>query len=603
MFKIGKYEHGSEIQLLDTIYVNPHPTSDGKWTDGTLFIVYRDIKTGEKKVDVQKNPKSHIYFTKPEYKYDFKTRRKQLEIEKLDEVVVPYKDITKAIRDKIKEYDMDHEYLEIYDMAIKERKSRMKKELFKWRHTYYSDYDIGDYVWTQTNLAYNQSVTKLTKTFLDIEVDVYGRTERDRVIGACPIHCITMVINHDIHGNILDSPMAIQLLLRNYRRYKGQEAFENNIAEYYKKCKEDFDKLHNNPKFIVKFYDDDLSMLKDFFGVIHAYKSDFNAIWNMDFDVNYIISRLQYLGENPVSYFSHPDFKDDPYISYNRDEFNKNDFKNRTDSFDCTCYSRWMCQMLLYAGKRKSLAEYGGVSLDNIAKLELGLQKREYSDPHVTVINAAIENYLEFALYSINDSLLLYKLDIVTEDIDAIYDQAYYSGVRFIKVLKPSISSKTDFILDYYKMGLILGNNVNIDYTNFGRSEDELSYRDDEDLAGAFVGNPYLNANVGVEIYGVPSNMYYNDCLDMDAEALYPNIKVKFQLAEDIQYFRLIIEKRILEDENPLDVPTFMRAGKFVEDLECGDITKIAKWFYVKPVYKYMQKYAEKKGGKFKCQL
>ena len=69
----------------------------------------------------------------------------------------------------------------------------------------------------------------------------------------------------------------------------------------------------------------------------------------MGYDIPKMISRLIYLGEDPKYYFCHKDFKRH-MCQYNYDNVFKNDFKNKTESFDCTSYSMWVDQMLNYAG-------------------------------------------------------------------------------------------------------------------------------------------------------------------------------------------------------------------------------------------------------------
>jgi len=68
--------------------------------------------------------------------------------------------------------------------------------------------------------------------------------------------------------------------------------------------------------------------------------------------------------------------------------------------------------------------------------------------------------------------------------------------------------------IEFYKQGLIIANNINIQYgvETIKNNEDD----EDEKFAGALVANPLLNSHVGIEILGKKSQFIFDNVIDMD---------------------------------------------------------------------------------------
>lgn len=590
-----------DVLLLNQTYVPALDQGNGKFSEDVLYLTFRDNKTGEKKMREIIKPKAETFITKPEFRTSFKTQRQFLEKDKVDSYIVRYNQLASFIAKQIEEDGRDLEYLQVCKLA--------KKEAFKWRHSYFADYHICDYsiIAYMLNREINESKLGVTKAFFDIESDIYGLSTVEADEGQAPVNAISFVIPFNSLGKTYPRPKVFTFLLRNHIRYKEQEFFEKNLDMFIQECHEEFDEKYDNPEFIIKVFDNELDLLKMTFGVLHKFKPDFILIWNMSYDIPALIKRLKVLGEDPRSYFCHPDFGS-PYIKYNYDMIYKNDFKNKTESFDCTSYSTWCDQMLQYAGVRKAKSDYGGNNLDNVAKIELGAEKRRYSKKTVNVINGAIEEYWNFVKYSINDVLLQYGIDKRTGDMQSLFEQAIYGGTRLSKALKQSVYLKNVYALDYLKKyDIVPKNNDNVSYVN-NRNEEEaidkdilaemsidpgMDVYDKISLPGAVVGDPTLNDFTGVKILGHPSNSYYRYVCDLDYSSMYPNIKISSNIGAHTQYGRIIIDKQIIKDENPDNNPKFIRAGKFIEDLETCDGFKVGEWMNLPNAYTGILEYSK----------
>lgn len=604
--KIKSYfNENDDINLLNAQYVKPYkdPNTE-KWSDGRLYLTYRDNKTNEKKMKEIVNPEVETFITKMEHRSDFKTQRTFLPSDQVDSHIVKYNGITRYIANEIKNDGRDLDFLKVAQNA--------PKELFKWRHSYFADYDLCDYAMIAhaiNNLDTGVvTSTKVTTAYLDIESDIYGLSATEINEGQAPMNAVSIVIPYNDKGERLKYPKVFTLLLRDHLRYKQQEYFEENLDKFIEECHEEFDKKYDKPKFIIKLYDDEIVLFKNLFALLHKMRPDFILIWNMSYDIPTMITRLGYMGENPVNYFCHPDFTQ-PYYRYNYDLIYKNDFKNKTESFECTCYSAYSDQMLNYAGIRKSKREYGGNSLDNVSKIELKATKRRFKKKTTNVTNAAREEYWNFVKYSINDVLLQYGIDKKTEDTQTLFEQAIYGGTRMYKALKQSVYLKNVFAIDYLKRDIVPKNNNNVNYTKYQNEDQALENSDPDNikLGGALVGDPTLNSNTGIRLYKRKgpykgfelesperSNHLYEYVIDFDFASMYPNIKISANMAENTQIGRIIIDKQVLPNENPLKEEKYMRASKFIEDFESNDPSLLGKWLHLPNIIDVINDYNKK---------
>ena len=180
-----------------------------------------------------------------------------------------------------------------------------------------------------------------------------------------------------------------------------------------------------------------------------------------------------------------------------------------------------------------------------------------------------------------------------------------YGGTRLSKTLKQSVYLKNVFAIEYFNQGVVPRNNNNVNYSRYKDDERAVDFDaaalnaeadyDDIELAGALVGDPMNNAHTGAKILGERSNSYYLLVIDMDYSAMYPNIKIVFNIAENTQIGRVIINDKILEDENPDNNPKFIRAGKFIEDYETGDSSNVSKWIGLPQTYDIIKQWEKER--------
>jgi DNA polymerase elongation subunit (family B) len=591
-------EGKDNVLITNVQYMKSRKLDNGSYSDDKLYVVYRDFDTNKKNLQIISNPTTNYYTTKPEYRDDFKTQREFMNLDQVEMQESLYKNIHRDLFNMLKKDQRSQEDRDV-KMVIERAQELGRwsaiKESNKWRHAYFSDTDILDYSYITANLHYKPQETILTKSYFDIETDILGRSRFDIDRGRAPIWAMTMIYDYDINLNKKCKPKVFTFLLRDHKRYPQQKKFEEQMDKFIDRVHEECDHKYGVADYHVMIFDDEAEMLYKMFQIQHLMKPDFTGIWNMPFDLLTLHKKAQYLGIPPEILFSHPDFKE-AWCHYHLDERYKNDFKNRGDNFNCLSYTKYTDQMMGYAARRKGGKDYGSNGLDNIAKIELKEGKRKWDRSSTNTINSPIEEYFNAVLYNITDVWLLAGIERKTGDIDDQFYKGYDAGTRFDKANRQTVALKNLWSLGYFEQGYVMGNNINADYiSEYGAQQAEvvIDEDDEEKLKGALVGNP-LNLNrTGEKIFGDKrSDRLFSELLDLDAAAMYPNNKLKNNIARSTQYGRLIIRGKVSHLEYGL-TPA-LRGGEFVDDYETQDWIKLGvKWFKLKNIEKYFNEFED----------
>ena len=92
---IKGYIDNSNITIINAIYMRPHKMDNGKYTKGTMCIIYRDLNTGKKYLEEIEDPDYTFYMAKegiiPAKKALF------IEKDKVNPITVKYRNIDREI--------------------------------------------------------------------------------------------------------------------------------------------------------------------------------------------------------------------------------------------------------------------------------------------------------------------------------------------------------------------------------------------------------------------------------------------------------------------------------------------------------------------------
>ena len=145
-------------------------------------------------------------------------------------------------------------------------------------------------------------------------------------------------------------------------------------------------------------------MLIHIFQLIHQISPDFLMIWNISFDIPYIMDRMRVLGLNPEEIIPDPEFKHKHcYFKKDRKNF---DIKNKCDFFAVTSKTVYLDQMELYGAVRKGRDEQRSFTLNAIAEKEIDDKKLDYSEDG-NIKTVGYRNYRKYFIYNITPDIIV----------------------------------------------------------------------------------------------------------------------------------------------------------------------------------------------------
>lgn len=533
--------------LLDVQYIRENKKENQL---DYLYIIWKNLDSGEKYLQVVPEPMMDIYFEKPEFR-DHLYNRNYQHLENLDKKTVKYKDIIFAIvndmgdvgRQKLQNYFTTGNY-------------RGLKEFLTYPYVFGADYDIRAWYRYKWMVSFDNDRPKtLTKGFLDIEVDGLEAVGLPDPV-FCPIDLVTVIdtstsisYTFSLIGVDCKEKDMTRLTSRQKEkelkrremyasRLEQQEYVSTHVDELEAKAHEMFDESYNGMEYKFYFYKDERKMLVHLFQLINKLKLDFMGVWNIGFDIPYIIERMKVLGLDPKQVICHPDF---PVKEcwFKKDTINFM-VKNKSDFFHCSSYTIYFDQMINYAAIRKGQQELRSNKLTYIAQKEIKDEKLNYSeDGNIKTIS--YNNFLMYILYNIKDVLLQTGIEAKTSDLETYYITSYKNITPYESEFKQTVKLRNVQYLSFMNQKLVPGENVNgFLYNN--REEKEDDDEEDTSFEGALVGNPALIDNFGVKIFGKRSNSVFKYNIDFDMSRFYPSCIGAMNIDPSTLIFKMIME-------------------------------------------------------------
>lgn len=551
------------LLLLNVIYQKPLASTN--WID-YVYIVVKDISTNEKRLITIEEPKMIVYFVKPEYRnYDYYPAHKLLS--QCYQKKLKYRKLIESI---VKE--SNDENLKDYYMQCKAVSLEATKNIHKWPYVLASDYDYPNYFRIEWLLHYHNPNIRLdiTKMYLDIEVDSIDVDGFPKP-GECPINAISLIDEFENTVHVF--------LLRNKNNPQIDE-FESNTNDFLDRCHEMFDDSYGRLTYRVYMFDEDeeIKLIQQTFALIHKLKRDFLLVWNMSFDIPYIMARIEVLGYNYKQILCDKDFNTE--ICYYRRDVHHYDWKVRNDQFTLTSYTVFLDQMSQYIKIRKGKSELKSVKLNAVAWKELKDEKLDYND-EANIKTLPYVNYTKFVLYNIKDTLLQMGIERRTHDTDNTLLSALSNATQYQNLFSQTIVLKSYAYISYYQQGYIIGNNKNIDY-NKNKDEEEEDKKNKKDFEGALVCDPLLNDYVGINIFGKPSKFIFKNVIDYDFTSHYPMITISHNINQETMIGKIVVSG--FEHLNPDTTDILYDQGKaFVEALLTKDYGFIGNTYFNLP--------------------
>ena len=474
---IPGYPKGSNITLLNATYVREIREEGKVISKDYILIVFKDVDSGEKKTYAIYEPLYTFYKLKDGYNLDHNLLF--IEKEKVEPITCKYSDIQKVIAEITGNIEF------FYD-NIRNKNRGLNDKLHMIPDIFLSDMDIENYYRFLFSRSYVNEPYKLNKAFLDIETDGRYALGDFPQMGEVPINAVAYLdkSNNKVYQFLLNNPAnpLIEKYKLSYNDPNQMKKLKDFIIEsvggYKKANKFGVDKFD----YVLLFFDDELEMIKALFSLINKTIPDFLLIWNMAFDLNYIIQRIINLNGIPEEIICDPRIKQ-KFLRFHVDERNINEFAERGDYVGLTSYTVWLDQMIQFASRRKGRGQYASFRLDAIGEDIAHVNKLDYSHITTDINMLPYLDYETFSFYNIMDVIVQNCIESVTQDVEYTFTKCNVNNTKYSKCHRQSVYLGNRFAKDFYEYGFIIGNNK-----NRGNERPNIQF------VGAAVGNPKNNS-------------------------------------------------------------------------------------------------------------
>lgn len=563
-----RYPEGSNLTVMNTYYSYPQydPETHSKISDDFLIIVYKNLDTMQSEY-IKIDKPSYLYYKLnddqpiPDYNKMF------IEKEKVHSIEVPFTQLEKSIA---KETGNE----EFYNQNIANRNKAENKKLHMATNIFNSDMSIESHYRFRFDMTYKNEVFTPTVGFFDIEVDGINSVTDFVEPENCPVNCISFIDN--------SINKVYTFILRNKSNPLIQQ-FEDEI----KTGKFEYKEIHQfiieatggNKKaktfgtdestFELYFYDYEIDLLRDFFATVHKSKLDFVMGWNSSgFDLKFIIERIYCLGYDPADIVCDQTWPV-KVVKHAIDERHLNDLAERGDFTFVSGTTVWIDQLIQYASRRKAkIGSYASFKLDDIGELEGGVKKLDYSHITHSVVELPYLDFKTFVLYNIMDTMVQKCIEKVCDDINYIFSKCIINNTPYNKGHRQTVYLVNRMAKDWYKMGLIIGNNSN----KWNSAPPKF--------LGALVHDPLKTGDYCKQKIDGRSIFIIDNMIDMDFASLYPSLIGEFNTAANTQIGRIMIPHKVYKNENAYNLENYSRSGEFIDNLVTDNIIEYCcRWF------------------------
>jgi DNA polymerase elongation subunit (family B) len=513
--------------------------------DKLMFIIKNE--DGKKEAKIIEKPVIEYYITQPQY-WDGKLRN-YIEENKVVPIKCYYKDLYKSIVNTLNDQQLKNYFSESIQSGSNIQKRLQRIHLDYRLHG--SDVNIQDYYISQflEKHPYEDNRYELTKVVYDIEVDIeYIKGFPDPDEAEAPVNIITLI---DMN-NLRCYTLCLEYQHDSYLEFMAKK--EEHIAALKERYKEIL--KGREMEFIIEEWSDELEMIQRFYDLINVeIQPDFVLAWNGNgFDNPYLMNRIIRLGATPEEVMCPKEFRY-KRVNYRRDTFNQDPADNNNE-INISSYSIYLDAMNLYANLRKGAGKEESYSLDYIGEKEVGLTKDDMEEGFKTF---HITDYKGFAFYNIQDTVMMMMMEEKNNDVDALYSVAMMTQTRIEKAMKKTICLRNLAAKFYREKGVYISNN-----------RAQIRERPEGKIKGAFVADPNLVDEIGMEILGKLSKFMFENCIDFDLSSLYPSIILAFNISPETCYGRVFIY-----DNEGNDI-----SNDYVDDYSSRDYVNFAvKWF------------------------
>ena len=178
---IPNYPKGYDLTILDVTYLRKEKSDDGSWINDKICIAFRDNVTKEKKMITIDHPKYTFYVDNDDI---IKHNRFFIEKDKVTPYTCYYDDLTYALAEATDSVS------ELSNALRDGNFKTITKLLHNNPKVFFSSMKIDDYYRFLFGLSYQNNIFKLSKGFMDIEIDIAYIDNQFCSNGEVPINAI-----------------------------------------------------------------------------------------------------------------------------------------------------------------------------------------------------------------------------------------------------------------------------------------------------------------------------------------------------------------------------------------------------------------------------
>jgi hypothetical protein len=530
-----------EVLPLNYLYFNERNFN----VDDVLTIIYKDVASGETKVQNIIKPEIEVWIVKPEYREAVRFNRTWVKKEYLEPHKVRYRNRYRQIAKILGLQDEDIDLAKTSPFVL------------------FSNLDIRNYYALQFIHEYNVPDSfNLNIGLFDIENDIIDIDHFPQP-GECPISLIAFidVSNETVYQFILEPQNhsnTINPATGDYYDYRDQvQHLKEHVKEYIQELHEMFDESYGVLEYHILFLKSEEEMISKFFKLLDVLNIDFAEAWNAAYDMSNLTSRPDKILSDPIQLICSDKFlaKECLFVEDKNPLFHK-----RKHTCQIAHPTVFIDQMVIYAGLRSAMGKIPSLKLNVIAQKEIGDTKLDYSEEG-SIKELPYENFWKYCLYSIKDTLLQLGIHRKTDDISSVYSRMLEDGLLANEVFTSTIqltNSLSTFLLEH---DYIPGNNFNkfndeqklkqqayfygsgndiasdendammnamvdpddlVDTSDDEEEEDDSSSKKKKKFSGAMVQDPNRMLPTGFKINGRLNSRIHNNVGDMDITSEYP---------------------------------------------------------------------------------
>lgn len=480
-----------------------------------IVVNEKNVDTNKSRLRVIKNPTRQMWVTKPPFR-NHSDKKEFSPLRELQPVFCKNTDSAPALANALGQYHS--KWMNVRNISDSP-------------YVYGSDIDIE----VITKLDYRKKCPDLPTEYnvgsLDIETSVVGN---DRSINLITYIDGSRKVYTAILRSFLKNGETIDTIKERSRTHINGvvDQFKERVLN--KKTGETLaDYIAERPFNVhYKICETELELIEWTFKQIHINKPDFIGIWNMQFDVGYMIDRLKFLGVNPADVMCHPEVpKEHRVCELRLDKTKVDHFTDRWDWLHISGYTQFVDNLALYSRLRKVKGRDIFYTLDYIANKELGAGKLKIGSGKSHFVMQT-RYFLDYIGYNVIDTILLHLMEELNTDLMSLLGLIDVSLLR--DFAKQTVQLKNAFFDYCLSKNCVPGS---VGRTTMAKPHDEMIHN-----IGGTVLSPDNAFGTGVSILEEHDGktMHHRAVCDIDVSSEYPNLQRAFNIARETKLSTIV---------------------------------------------------------------